>query len=122
MPKRLAIVGSYQVAVLDYKDPDLGSNQVRIKTEYASGKHGTTTAMFDGSVFHGHSFDQDMRMFVPEDPKPVLPEPDKPGNSGTTGVGLVVEIGSGVTMWKTGDRVFGHMDVRETNVCGQFPL
>lgn len=119
MPKRLGITGSYEVAVVDYDEAPLEPSQVRVKTEYASGKHGTTTAMFDGSVFRGQRFDQEMRMFLPEEPKPVAEPaaPKPPGGSGTSGVGVICEIGSDVTQWKVGDRVFGHMDIRETNVC-----
>lgn len=116
MPKRLGITGPYQVAVVDYEEKPLEPNQVRIKTEYASGKHGTTTAMFDGSAFKGHDFNQEMRMFVPkEGPAPEKKGPSQPGNSGTSGVGVVTEIGGAVTKWKVGDRVFGAMDIRETN-------
>jgi threonine dehydrogenase-like Zn-dependent dehydrogenase len=34
----------------------------------------------------------------------------------------VTEIGSGVTRWTAGDRVFGLMDVRETNICDEASL
>jgi threonine dehydrogenase-like Zn-dependent dehydrogenase len=56
-----------------------------------------------------------MRLFVPAQPKPAKPK--APGNAGTTGVGTIVEVGPEVRRWKVGDRVFGFMDVRETNVC-----
>ena len=95
MPKRLAITGPYEVEVMEYEESALEPNQVRIRTEYASGKRGTTTEMFDGSVFRGQRFDQEMRMFVPEEPKPSS-GPSKPGGSGTSGVGLITEIGSAV--------------------------
>jgi threonine dehydrogenase-like Zn-dependent dehydrogenase len=60
-----------------------------------------------------------MRLFVEAetDAPPSMPTHDHPWNVGTTGVGTVVEVGTEVTRWKVGDRVFGTMDVRETNVC-----
>jgi threonine dehydrogenase-like Zn-dependent dehydrogenase len=118
MPRRLAFVAPYEVAILEYEDAPLQAGQVRVKTEIASGKHGTTTGMFDGRAFQGQDFDQSMRLFV-EAPEsaPRVPTPEAPWNMGTTGVGTVVEVGPGVTRWKAGDRVFGIMDVRDTNVC-----
>jgi threonine dehydrogenase-like Zn-dependent dehydrogenase len=117
MPRRLAITGPFEVQVMEYKDAPLESHQVLIKTEWASGKHGTTTAMFDGGAFSGQRFDQQMRLFVPSDSEPRMPSEEKPWGSGTSGVGTVVEVGPDVTRWKVGDRVFGLMDIRETNVC-----
>ena len=64
MPRRLAITAPHKGEVLEYQDPPLEYHQVRIKTELASGKHGTTLAGFDGLNFQGQRFDQDMRLFV----------------------------------------------------------
>jgi threonine dehydrogenase-like Zn-dependent dehydrogenase len=115
MPRRLGVIGPYEVALIDYDERPLGSHQVRVRTEWASGKHGTTTAMFDGGAFRGHRFDQEMRLFV-ENHEPVAP-PAEPGRTGTSGVGTVIEVSPAVSRWRIGDRVFGPMDVRETNVC-----
>lgn len=119
MPRRLAITGPYQVEVLEYQDRPLEAGQVLVKTELASGKHGTTTALFDGRVFQGQEFDQRMRLFIEKEKEdePAEKEPSQPWNTGTTGVGTVVEVGPDVTRWSIGDRVFGFMDVRETNIC-----
>jgi len=114
VPRRLAITGPYQVEIQEYEEPPLGAGQVRVGTELASGKHGTTFGMFDGRTFEGQRFDQEMRLFVPEEGQA---EQAVPHNAGTTGVGVVMEVSPEVTRWKAGDRVFGLMDVRETNVC-----
>ncbi|MBN1581919.1 MAG: zinc-binding dehydrogenase [Anaerolineae bacterium] len=124
MPKRLAIVGPYQVEVLDYQDPPLQPDQVLVKTEFASGKHGTTFGMFDGRTFQGQRFDLETRLFLPVEEQAAKEqaaekEPSRPHNTGTTGVGTIVQAGSEVTRWQAGDRVFGFMDVRETNICSQ---
>lgn len=115
MPRRLGVLGPYDVAVVEYDEPLLGTHQVRVRTEWASGKHGTTTAMFDGGAYRGEVFDQEMRLFVPAEQPSV--RSDTPGNTGTSGVGVVLERGSEASRWQVGDRVFGPMDVRETNVC-----
>jgi len=116
MPRRLAITGPHKVEVLEYQDPPLQGQQVLIKNEIASGKHGTTLAGFDGVNFRGQNFDQNMRLFV-EAGEPATPGSFSPHGTGTTGVGVVADVGPEVTRWKVGDRVFGLMDVRETNIC-----
>jgi threonine dehydrogenase-like Zn-dependent dehydrogenase len=112
----LAITGPYQVEVLDYEDPPLGDGEVLVETELASGKHGTTFGMFDGRTFEGQRFDQEMRLFVPAAPAGE-PGASRPHNAGTTGVGVVAAVGPGVSRWQRGDRIFGFMDIRETNIC-----
>jgi threonine dehydrogenase-like Zn-dependent dehydrogenase len=117
MPKRLAITGPYQVELLDYTDPPLADDQVLVETELASGKHGTTMGIFDNRTFGGQRFDTDMRLFVDDsESNPRLPSRDEPWGLGTTGVGLVKAVGSSVSKFQVGDRVFGLMDVRETNI------
>ena len=115
MPRRLAITGPHKVEVLEYQDPPLKGQQVLIKTEIASGKHGTTLAGFDGVNFRGQNFDQKMRLFVEAD-EPSQPKPFSPHGTGTTGVGIIADTGPEATRWKVGDRGFGFMDVRETNI------
>jgi threonine dehydrogenase-like Zn-dependent dehydrogenase len=119
MPRRLAIVGPYQAEVIEYAELPLEGHQVRVRTEIASGKHGTTTGMFDGRSFQGQEFDQRLRLFVEagEQTPSRTPTRERPWNSGTTGVGVITEVGPQVTRWNVGDRVFGLMDVRESNVC-----
>ena len=121
MPRRLAITGPHKVEVLEYEDRSLNPREVLLRMTIASGKHGTTVAMFDGINFAGQSFDQDMRLFVPENPSPAT-GPAQPQGTGTTGVGVVEKLGPEVTRWKVGDRVFGSMDVRETNICHEDSL
>src|SRR5690606_28301005 len=48
---------------------------------------------------------------------PRMPSRENPWNSGTTGVGVITEVGEGVSRWRVGDQVFGLMDVRESNTC-----
>ena len=117
MPRRLAITAPHQVELLEYDEPPLQENQVRVKTELASGKHGTTTGMFDGRSFQGQDFDQGMRLFVESEKGSPAPTRTQPWNLGTTGVGVITEIGPEVRGREVGERVFGLMDVRETNVC-----
>jgi NADPH:quinone reductase-like Zn-dependent oxidoreductase len=116
VPKRLAITGPYVAEVTDYEEPPLQPKQVRVRTELASAKYGTTTAMFDGSTFRNQVFDRTMRLFLEAPPPdPAAPEEKTPSNAGSIGAGVVIEVGGQVTGWQEGDRVFGAMDVRDAN-------
>ena len=115
MPHRLAVTAPFVVEVLDYQEPSLQPRQVRVKTELASAKQGTNIGMFEGKNFEGAYFDPEWHLFKPTTQAAAKPQPR--GMYGTMGVGAVTEVGSEVTRWKAGDRVFGGMDVRETNVC-----
>ena len=120
MPRRMAFTGPFKVEILEYSERVLQSHEVRVQTELASGKHGTTTGMFDGRTFQGQVFDQDMRMFVETDgADPPTASRENPWDTGTTGVGVVTEVGDEATHFQVGDRVFGLMDVRDTNVCDE---
>ncbi len=119
MPRRLAITAPERVEVLEYEDPPLEPRQVLVRTEIASGKHGTTLALLDNVNSEGQRFDQAMRLFVPaEGPE----RPRGPMNTGTSGVGVVAAVGAEVKRWSVGDRVFGLMDVRETNIAHEDAL
>jgi threonine dehydrogenase-like Zn-dependent dehydrogenase len=118
MPKRLAMTGPHTAEIRDYDEPPLQPGKVRVKTELASGKHGTTMAAFRGTATKGYRFHSEMRLFTPDEAAPPWVAPgSEPRDTGNAGVGVVVELGEGVTRWKLGDRVFGWLDVRETNVC-----
>ena len=119
MPRRLAITGPHEVEVIEYEDGPLEDHQVLVRTEVASGKHGTTLAGFDGVNYRGQRFDQEMRLFVDveEEEQAFEPGPRTAHGTGTSGVGVVCDVGAEVTRWQRGSRVFGPMDVRETNVC-----
>jgi threonine dehydrogenase-like Zn-dependent dehydrogenase len=113
MPRRLAITSPFHAQIVEYQDRPLQSKEVLVKTEWASGKHGTTLGQFSGRSFAGQRYDLEMRLFVESEGQ----QPPLPGGTGTSGVGTVVAVGPEVTRWKVGDRVFGLMDIRETNIC-----
>ena len=74
--------------------------------------------MFDNRTFAGKRFEVERHVFLDDnhDPNDGQPTIERPWIIGTTGVGVVEEIGSEVTRFNIGDRVFGLMDIRETNV------
>ena len=118
MPQKICVTENREVNYVDYVEDELGKNEVLIETEYASGKHGTMLAMLDNENFIGYKYDLDQRIFLPENNK--KKEEEKTIlDIGTTGVGVIKKIGQEVDQWTVGDRVFGLMGVRETNICDQ---
>jgi len=112
MPRALIATGPGQTALEEYEDRPLGEREVRIRTEFASPKHGTESHNFKSeSLEKRTTFDAEYRAFVPlEEPRPLFPR-----KLGNMAVGTVTETGPGVTRFKAGDRVYGHMSVRETH-------
>ena len=93
-------------------------NQIRVKTEFASIKHGTEFTLFSGkSPFHGRTFDGDLRLFV--DLPPEAHEADSGRFLGNVVVGIVVERGSSATPFKVGNRVYGYAPACETVILSQ---
>lgn len=120
MPRRLVATEPYVLEVESFQSRPLTPTRVRVKTEFASGKHGTTQAMFDGRNFKNQTFDADMRMFRPSTAAPN--GSGKPDVIGTTGVGVVVEVGKDVSRFEKGDRVVGLMSVASENVVEESRL
>lgn len=118
MPRRLAITGLHEASVLEYEAGALGDYDVLVRTEIASGKHGTTFAMFDGRTFAGLRYDTERHLFMAADEASERRPPSRqnPWGSGTSGYGVVEALGAKATRFAIGDRVVGLMDIRETNV------
>jgi len=114
MPIKAVFNEDHEATLLEYDERPLATNEVRIQTEYASGKHGTTVFMMDGGQRQGQRWDAEKRLYIPTDE----PDPDPVLDSlvGTSGVGAIIEVGEAVRDWQVGDRVFGFMDVSETNI------
>lgn len=123
MPKRLAITGPRKAEIIEYLETAPGAHWVRVKTEIASGKHGTMMAPYRRSGPTNTHLDDEMRIFLPCDDERSWgwgPKEGDPFGTGTSGVGIVEEIGPEVSRFKVGDRVFGFMDIRETNHCYEY--
>ena len=114
MPIKAVFNEDHEAALLEYDERPLAPNEVRIQTEYASGKHGTTLNLMDGSQRQGQRWDPATRLFLPTDEP--APDPVPASLVGTSGVGTIIELGADARDWQVGDRVFGFMDVSETNI------
>jgi len=113
MPRELIATAPGKAELREYEDGPVGEHDVRIRVEFASPKHGTEGYNFkEDRLQKKTKFNGDYRLFLPlEEPVPVFPR-----KLGNMAVGVVTEVGSAVTRFKEGDRVYGHMSVRETHV------
>ena len=114
MPIKAVFDEAHQATLVEYDERPLQPNEVRIQTEFAAGKHGTTMHIMDGRNRQGQHWDADKRLYLPSDESDPDPVPDL--HVGTSGVGVIIEVGADVRDWGVGDRVFGFMDVSETNI------
>jgi threonine dehydrogenase-like Zn-dependent dehydrogenase len=117
MPRELVTLEPRKPGLREYDEPALGPQQVRIRTQFASPKHGTEMVGFRGrGRGRGRGrFDPELGCFVYQPSQPDQPErPHVPGRLGNMAVGEITEIGAEVSRFKVGDRVFGHMPIRET--------
>ncbi len=117
MPLRLALVGDHVCQWLSYEDEPLGADLIRFKTEYASGKYGTTAAMLDSGTFGDQVLDKQLRIFIPNpNAKPQTISAENPEGFGTAATGVITEVGANVKGFKPGDRVTAiKSDIRQTN-------
>jgi threonine dehydrogenase-like Zn-dependent dehydrogenase len=113
MPRELVALGPRQPVLREFAEPPLGPGDVRIQTEFGAPKHGTEIPIYRGDApTSQHRYDPDWRCFLPRDSSaPVFPVP-----LGNMGVGTVTAVGEAVTTCRVGDRVFGHLPLRDVHV------
>jgi len=119
LPKELLALAPGKPALLDYEEPPLKPNQVRIKSVFSAEKHGTTLLIYRGlSPFSEKSFDPETGLFMPkcEGKGWTVSFPIKLGNMT---VGLVIEVGSQVKRFKVEDRIYGYLPIRETHTVDE---
>jgi threonine dehydrogenase-like Zn-dependent dehydrogenase len=120
MPRELVAIAPHKPAIQAYDDPPLTGNEIRLRTEFAAPKHGTELAIYRGeSAFTRGDWREDFAVFVP---KETPQAPHFPMRLGNMAVGIVTDVGPEVTQWKLGDRLFGHMPIRETQTVPETRL
>lgn len=115
MPRRLVTTDGSTFRHAPYDTPRLGPQDVRVRVELASPKHGTEGHALAGSAFATRRWDPDLRIFLPAQPGPAK-EPSERG-IGNMVVGAVEEIGAEVARWRPGDRVYGYGAIQEVAVA-----
>jgi threonine dehydrogenase-like Zn-dependent dehydrogenase len=102
-----------QALLREYTDGPLAPGQVRVRTQFASAKHGTEFTLFRGLDPHlGNRFDEGLQLFLPDPQAQAAPFFFRPGNMF---VGTVCEVGSGAGRLNLGDVVAGYGPFRETH-------
>ncbi len=111
MPRELIATAPRTPAFRDYDEPPLEPGQIRVRTELASPKHGTELVAYRGDPVAMRRYDAELGAMVPHagDISDLFPM-----RLGNMAVGTVMEMGSEVTRFRIGDRVFGHFSIRET--------
>jgi len=116
MPKELIAVAPRQPELREYEDPPLKPGQVRIKSLLSAEKHGTTLPIYRGtSPVSEKVYDSKLGLFFPKKEATRGWTAKFPMPLGNMTVGIITEVGEGVENLKVGDRVFGHLPIRETH-------
>jgi len=115
MPNELIALEPRKPAMREYEEPELRLRQIRIRTEFASPKHGTEMVGYRNEPSARMAYDPEWGCMVPN------PTDEGPRNFplGNMAVGVVTEVGPEVTRFVVGDRVFGHLPIRETHTVDE---
>ena len=113
--KQLIATAPQQLAFLDYEDRPFQPNEVYIKVQYASPKHGSEQMDFRGkSPFMEEQYDSEWQMFRPrKEDEPRGIEFGK-WNVGNMIVGEIIEKGTEVIDFNKGDIICTYGGIRET--------
>lgn len=114
MPREIvALPGAQQFRHREYELPPLGDEELRVHVTFAAPKHGTELHSLTGSVFDRKQWDPQLRLFLPRTGEPLPPPRERA--IGNMVVGTVIEVGSQVSRFRPGDRVYGYGPVREVH-------
>ncbi|MFD2612453.1 zinc-dependent alcohol dehydrogenase [Paenibacillus gansuensis] len=115
MPRQLVASAPRRADIAEYDLPEMMPNEVRVKIQYASPKHGSELAAFRNESPHlADYYDEDWHTFLPRE----LKEKEEHGNFGKWNlgnqwVGIITEAGEEVKDYAVGDRVCGYGGIRE---------
>ena len=114
MPTEIVTTDGMSYSLRQFELGEIAPDRVRIQVEFAAPKHGTEMHIFTGTPNDAKRWDSELRMYLP---KPVETAPkEKPVHRvGNTVVGTVIEVGSSVTKFQPGDRVFAYGPIRDVH-------
>ena len=115
MPRELIARAPRTPELRWYDEPDLGRTQIRVQTEFASPKHGTELVAYRNEPAAGRPYSGAWGAVLPAESGGAT----FPRRLGNMAVGQVIEIGSDVSRFRIGDRVFGHFPIRETQTVDE---
>lgn len=117
MPRELIAVAPRTPVLREYEEPVLGERQVRVRTEFASPKHGTELVAYRDEPATNRPYDAALGATMPIGEERCGRR--FPMRLGNMAVGVVTETGPGATRVRIGDRVFGHLPIRETHTVDE---
>ncbi|MCC6626555.1 MAG: zinc-binding dehydrogenase [Chloroflexi bacterium] len=105
------LTGPRRLELVEYDDPPLADNEVRVRSLVTGVKRGTEMTLYRGvGPMHTKTFDLDRRAMVETTGGP----PPYPRGLGSWGVGEVIAVGRAVTRYRAGDLVHGNSRHRPT--------
>ena len=115
MPRELIALEPRKPVLREYVEPELRLRQIRIRTEFASPKHGTEMVGYRNEPSAHRLYDPEWGCVLPR------PEVEAPRDMplGNMAVGVVTEVGPEATRFRPGERVFGHLSIRETHTVDE---
>ena len=116
MPRELIAVAPRTPVLREYEEPPLGARQIRVRTEFASPKHGTELVLYRDEPAARRPYDPAWGAVIP---RPAGEPAGFPRRLGNMAVGVVTETGAEATRFRPGDRVFGHFPIRETQTVDE---
>src|SRR5919106_4405255 len=100
MPRELIAGAPRAPDLREYEEPPLGPRQIRIRTEFASPKHGTELVAYRDEPAANRPYDSSLGAVMP------IAEEARgrrfPRGLGNMAVGVVTETGAGATRFKVG--------------------
>jgi threonine dehydrogenase-like Zn-dependent dehydrogenase len=114
MPSELIAVGPRTPRLVEYAPPPLGPHMVRVLSELGAPKHGTELLAYRRQAATSAArYDPEWRCFRPREDGGGGRFPLRLGN---TIVGRIEAVGPGVADYAPGDRVYGHLPLRDVHV------
>ena len=111
MPRELIAVAPRTPVLREYEESSLIPGEVRLRSIFSAPKHGSELRGYRAETKDYTSpFESERRMHVGEGGPPKFPT-----RLGNMTIGEVTEVGEGATRFQMGDRVFGHLPIRETH-------
>ena len=118
MPRALRAIAPRTPVIEPYDEPPLQPDQIRIRTTFASPKHGTELVGYRNEPSANRPYDGTLGAVLPRPAGESAPH-GFPRDLGNMATGTVAEIGSAVSRFTVGDRVFGHFPIRETQTVAE---
>ncbi|CAN5609618.1 zinc-binding alcohol dehydrogenase [soil metagenome] len=115
MPQELIATAPRTPALNTYGERALSATEIRIRTVLASPKHGTELVGYRDDPAAHRPYDPVWGAVMPR----AATSSSWPKPLGNMAVGVVEEVGSAVSRFRIGDRVFGHFSIRETHTVDE---